>query len=34
MHGDVLGTSGHRNRMQAGTFDDAFGDMLKSIERS
>ncbi|KAF8699453.1 hypothetical protein AX14_000953 [Amanita brunnescens Koide BX004] len=31
--GGGLGTSGRRNRMQAGTLDDAFGDVLKSIER-
>ncbi len=31
--GGGLGTSGSRSRMQAGTFEDAFGDVLKSIER-
>jgi U3 small nucleolar ribonucleoprotein protein LCP5 len=31
--GGGLGTSGSRSRMQAGTFEDAFGDVLKSIDR-
>lgn len=31
--GGGLGTSGRRNRMQAGTLEDAFGDVLRGIER-
>ena len=31
--GGGLGAPGRRNRMQAGTLEDSFGDVLKSIER-